>query len=253
MKTIIGASARSALAHVLSLALVLCAWAIPAQAALVLQGTRLVIKSDVRDAIMLVRNNGGSPVLAQSWIDDGRENLLPAELRVPFVLTPPIMRIEPNSAANIRITYTQEPLPTDRESVFYLNVVETPPRDPAVANILQFSFQTRIKIFFRPATLRDEAAVAPDKLTWKLVRTAEGKRALEVSNPTPFHVSFARIELVSGNRKIDVDNGMVAPFAQARFPLLVEASGVRDGAFAVRYEAINDFGGRRVLNKRLLD
>ncbi|WP_332611747.1 fimbrial biogenesis chaperone [Achromobacter sp. ESBL13] len=253
MKTIIGALARHAFTRGLSLALVLCAWAVPAQAALVLQGTRLVIKSDARDAIMIVRNNGASPVLAQNWVDDGKEGVLPADLRLPFVLTPPIMRIEPNSAANIRISYTKEPLPSDRESLFYLNVVETPPRDPAAVNVLQFSFHTRIKIFFRPATLPDEAAMAPDKLTWKLVGGAGGKRQLEVTNPTPFHVSFARVGLVSGGKTIAVDNGMVAPFATTNFPLAQGATGLQKGLSTVQYEAINDFGGRRALNKQLLD
>ncbi|MGE8565507.1 MAG: molecular chaperone [Achromobacter sp.] len=253
MTTITGALARHAFAHVLSLALVLCAWVVPAQAALVLQGTRLVIKSDARDSIMIIRNTGTAPVLAQNWIDDGKENARPADIRVPFVLTPPIMRIEPNSASNIRITYTKEPLPTDRESLFYLNVVETPPRDPASVNVLQFSFHTRIKIFFRPASMPDEAATAPDKLTWKLVRAAGGKRQLEVTNPTPFHVSFARIGLVSGKRTIAAENGMVAPFGRSNFALVSDAAGLQEGQSTVQYEAINDFGGRRTLNMLLLD
>ncbi|MNL10392.1 putative chaperone protein EcpD [compost metagenome] len=66
-------------------------------------------------------------------------------------------------------------------------------------------------------------------------------------------MSFARIGLVSGKRTIAVDNGMVAPFGTSNFALASDAAGLQEGQSTVQYEAINDFGGRRTLNMRLLD
>ncbi len=49
-------------------------------------------------------------------------------------------------------------LPKDRESVFWFNVLEVPPKPDAatVANqsLLQLAFRTRIKLFYRPEALK---------------------------------------------------------------------------------------------------
>ncbi len=43
-------------------------------------------------------------------------------------------------------------LPSDRESLFYYNVREIPPKT-GKANTLQIALQTRIKLFWRPKAL----------------------------------------------------------------------------------------------------
>ncbi len=35
------------------------------------------------------------PLLVQSWIDDGRDDTNPQELKLPFIITPPVSRIDP--------------------------------------------------------------------------------------------------------------------------------------------------------------
>lgn len=44
-------------------------------------------------------------------------------------------------------------LPADRESIFYFNVREIPPKSNK-ANTLQIALQTRIKLFWRPKALK---------------------------------------------------------------------------------------------------
>ncbi len=53
-------------------------------------------------------------------------------------------------------------LPQDRESLFYFNLREIPPRSDK-PNSLQLALQTRIKFFYRPQSLvvEPEAHVAP--------------------------------------------------------------------------------------------
>lgn len=218
-------------------ALTLCAWATPVRAGLVLQSTRLVISPDSRDTTLAIRNAGAGPVLAQSWLDDGNADRSPADMRVPFVLAPAVVRVDPDSGAVLRISYTREPLPADRESLFYLNVLETPPRDPNDSNVLIFQFRSRIKVFFRPASLRPHVQAAPALLSWKL-----RGRALEVTNPTPYHVSFASVDLVAGDKRSALEGGMVAPFDTARFALPPRAAKPA-GPVSVRYEVITDYGG----------
>lgn len=248
-----GVFARGASRLVASCALALAAWAPLAQAAIVLDGTRMVVLSDARSVTLGMRNTGNVPVLAQNWIDDGREHATPAELNVPFVLTPAIVRVEPGGSAIVRISYTRDPLPSDRESLFYLNVMETPPREPGADNALMFTIRTRIKIFFRPASLRQGAGAAPDKLQWKLGRNAKGRPVLEVANPTPYHVSLVGIGLLSDTGRINAGNGMVAPFDTSYFEVAATRGAQARNGLRVRYEIINDYGGLQELEKRLLD
>ncbi|MBO1014519.1 molecular chaperone [Achromobacter sp. SD115] len=226
----------------------LCAWAAPAQAGLVLQSTRLVVSPDTRDVTLAIRNAGSGPVLAQSWLDDGSADTPPADMRVPFVLAPAVVRVDPDSGAVLRLSYTREPLPTDRESLFYLNILETPPRDPNDTNVLIFQFRSRIKVFFRPTSLRPHVQAAPGLLTWKLQPGPRGGQALEVTNPTPYYVSFASIDLVASGKRTELSGGMVAPFDKTRFDIPSHASRPT-GKVTVQYEVITDYGGANKAEK----
>ncbi len=95
------------------------------------------------------------------------------------------------------------PLPKDRESVFWFNVLEVPPKPDAdkVANqsLLQLAFRTRIKLFYRPEGLNGLPSDAPAALKWSWA-TSAGKTALRVANPTPYHVSFSSGDLVANGK-----------------------------------------------------
>jgi len=248
-----GILARGASLLAVSSAVILAAWATPVQAAIVLDGTRVVISSDARSVTLGMQNTGDVPVLAQNWIDDGRQDALPADINVPFILTPAIVRVEPSGSAVVRISYTREPLPADRESLFYLNVMETPPRVAGAENALMFNIRTRIKIFFRPVSLKQGVGGAPGKIGWKLARSAKGKTVLEVANPTPYHVTLVGIGLFSKNGRVDAGSGMVAPFDTARFELPAAGISATQKGLSVRYEIVNDYGGLQPQDMRLLD
>lgn len=232
------------------------ACAMPAQAALVLNGTRVVFPERARDVTVRMENTETRPVLAQSWIDDGRVEVPPEQLRTPFVVTPTLTRVEPGKSAVLRITYMQEPLPADRESVFWLNVLEVPAARQDTDNQLRFGFRTRIKLFYRPAALAEGVDLAPDHLVWKAVadtsRASVHGLSLEVSNPTPYYVSFGKVESDLGGSYVSAGGGMVAPFGTARFPLPGVASHSHRQA-TVRYMVIDDYGGRSTITKTLAD
>jgi fimbrial chaperone protein/chaperone protein EcpD len=216
----------------------------PAHASVVLAGTRVIVNAVDREATIKLSNQGESPALTQAWLDTGDASAPPAGIEVPFTVTPPVARIDPGKAQTLRIHYTGEPLPAERESVFWLSVLEIPPKPSAgetEANKLQLAFRSRIKLFFRPAGLRGDADEAPAHITWRVVKSDRGL-ALEASNPTAYHVSFSSVELLDGARGASNQaGGMVAPGQTTMFPL---AGSVGPGtAGTIRYRAINDYGG----------
>lgn len=235
------------LANKLNTLVALCAMclglATQSHASVVIAGTRVVYNQSDSEVTVKLTNNGKLPGLVRVWLDQGDPNAKPEAIEVPFIIQPPIMRLDPGKSQTLRIRSTGDALPADTESVLYLNVLEVPPKptgDEATANQLQLAFRTRIKFFYRPAALREPAADAPGRIVWHLKRDG-GKSEIVATNPTQYHVSFDRIQLTDGAHTAEfVDGGMVAPGATQVFPLRGELPGSHA---KVHYTSINDYGG----------
>jgi len=229
----------------LAAGLVLCvSLAHPAWADVVISGTRVVYPGRAREVTVQLTNNGASPSLVQAWLDSGNPKVSPDKSDAPFVLTPPIFRLDPHKGQTLRLMYTGQPLPQDRESVFWLNVLEVPPAPTghAARNYLQLAIRSRIKVFFRPHGLPGRANDAPSALHWRVVPADAGGFALECDNPTPYHVSFSRLGVAVGGQAYAYDKGgMVDPMGKARFPLAGLAS-VPPAGTEVDFTTINDYG-----------
>lgn len=223
--------------------------AVCAHAAVIIIGTRVIYPGGSRDLSVRLQNRGDRPALIQAWLDRGDPKSTPDAVSVPFALSPSLARIDPDRGQVLRLTYTGEPLPQDKESVFWLNMLEVPPKPTAAdgTNILQFALRTRIKVFFRPRGLKDDAAVASKSLQWQLVRSGDSW-AVEARNPSPYFISFAALALHADANAADAPatsaGGMVAPGETQRFEFTKAAFGISAGGqVLLRYTVINDYGG----------
>ncbi|MET3654726.1 fimbrial biogenesis chaperone [Dyella japonica] len=215
------------------------------EASVVIGGTRVVYPAQEKEVTVKLSNEGSKPALVQIWLDNGDERSTPDTTKVPFTITPPIFRLDQGKSQAVRVLYMKEPLPTDKESLFWVNVLEVPP-SPAPGddrNLLQFAFRTRIKLFFRPAGLPGDVATAPGKLAWKLLPNANSKSlSLQVNNPTPYYVNFAHVGIKSGETSMgDQGGGMVAPGGTTTFPLK-DVTARPSGDVKVEFSVITDYG-----------
>jgi chaperone protein EcpD len=220
-------------------------FAAQADASVVITGTRVVYPSNEREVTVKLSNAGKLPALVQTWIDKGDPQASPENLDVPFTLTPSMFRIEPDKGQTLRLIYTQEPLAQDKESLFWLNVLEVPPKPDLKdgGNALQIAYRTRIKLFFRPQGLPGTAEEAPAKTRWEVVRDEKSNGyALKATNPTPYYVNFSEITLADGGKTLNAGSGYVAPGQSELFPITGLTSNPRAGA-VVNYIGINDWGG----------
>ncbi|WP_205744365.1 fimbria/pilus periplasmic chaperone [Dyella sp. M7H15-1] len=196
--------------------------------------------------VALTNDNKDLPILVQAWIDDGDEKSTPDQINAPFLLVPPMFRMEPGKGQSLRITYLQDkPLPTDKESVFWLNVLEVPPKPKAAKgeakNTLQLAFRTRVKLFFRPKGLKGAVKDAPSQLNWKLLREGS-KQVLQAENPSAYYVSFENVSLaVNGKEVKNDDPQMIAPGGTQRF-VLEDIPLPVDTKSEVRFTSIDDYG-----------
>ncbi|MNS47034.1 Chaperone protein EcpD precursor [compost metagenome] len=143
-----------------------------------ISGTRVIYPANAREVTLELTNKGSTPSLVQVWIDAGDRRIRPGAEALPFLVTPPITRIEAQRGQSLRLAYVGQGLPQDRESVFWLNVLEVPPSvksTQAGQNLVQLAFRSRIKMFYRAAwqcrTLRQAVELAPDPAGGRL-RTA---------------------------------------------------------------------------------
>lgn len=226
----------------LAATLLLCASG--ARASVVISGTRVILPEGSGQVTVQLNNVGKTPALVESWIDRGNPNASPTNIHVPFTITPPIFRIDAGKGQALRIIYGGDPsLPADRESLFWLNVLEVPPKPkpgsmPGGGNHLQFAVRSRLKLFLRPAGLEGDPLKAPEQLTWKVV---DGGAVLRVDNPTPYYITLSAVAVGAGRQADKAAAGMVAPFTHLRLSLAHPLSAKGDG-ITVDFTTINDYG-----------
>ncbi|PSE46147.1 pilus assembly protein [Acinetobacter nosocomialis] len=215
-------------------------------AEIILHGTRVIYPSDAREVSLQLSNNGTTPSLVQSWIDDGNSKSTPDESNVPFIITPPISRVEPTKGQTLRITAlpSASQLNQNKENIFWLNVLDIPPKpegkkqvnnEPLPNNFLQLAIRSRIKFFYRPVNLKENIDTFSEKIQW--VKNGE---ILLIKNPTPFYITMSSIFQEVNHQKIDLlkQGLMLSPFSEDQIKL--KNSNITNMSFVY----INDYGGR---------
>lgn len=210
-----------------------------AQAAIALDRTRVIFDGSEKSVSLNISNqNKQLPYLAQGWLEDEQGN----KIQSPLAVLPPVQRVEPGKPSQVKIQAlpATKQLPQDRESLYYFNLREIPPKSDK-PNTLQIALQTRIKLFYRPTALTPQQNAAP----WQeqLTLSKQGDK-YQVNNPTPYYVTLVDAGTKKGAAGVkDFEPLMVPPKGSA--PLGVSAA-VLGGNPVLTY--INDYGGRPQLS-----
>lgn len=222
------------------------------QAGVAMGLTRVIVTGDKNSGSVQILNKGDQPALIQMWVDNKTAEMdqSPDKINVPFVIETPVFRLNANTNQWVRIFYSGKAghvLP-DRESMFWLNVLEVPPKaegDRGKQNKLQIAFRSRLKLFYRPAGIPASAQGVEQKLAFQLVPKGNSY-VLRVTNPTPFHVTFLSLALGGENSKpkddiaLNVD-AVVPPKESVDIQLKSneKLSGINKTVF---FSIIDDFG-----------
>ncbi|MBV4480450.1 molecular chaperone [Pseudomonas sp. SWRI124] len=157
----------------------------PANAALKIEGTRLIYFGQDKAAGISVVNQASQEVVVQTWITGEDES---TGRTVPFAATEPLVQLGAGEHHKLRILYAGEGLPSDRESLFWLNIMEIPLKSQD-SNSVQFAIRQRLKLFYRPPALQGGSAEAVQQLVW----SSDG-RTVTVDNPSAFHLSLVNLQ-----------------------------------------------------------
>lgn len=199
-------------------------FSVTSQASVTVGGTRLVYNATSKEASISVSNTPNAvPHLIQSWV----ENEYSDTDKVPFIVTPPLFRLDGGRENTLRVIYSgTATLPENRESLFWLNVKAIPAVEKSEQNRLLIAVRTRIKLFYRPGALKSEAA----NTAWKQLVFKRRNEQVNITNPTPYYISLFSLKL--GKEEIK-NPPTVPPFGS------INVTGKGESIF---WKAINDFG-----------
>lgn len=208
-----------------------------ANAAIALDRTRVVYNGGEKSVSLNISNeNKNLPYLAQAWIEDAQGN----KVTSPLTVLPPVQRVEPGAKSQVKVQAAPAigTLPQDRESLFYFNLREIPPRSNK-PNTLQIALQTRIKLFYRPAAIAlDKTQAAKGDWVEKVTLTRSGDNYV-VNNPSPYFLTIVEGRPGVKGNPVGFQPIMVAPKGQQKIDASASALG---NAPVLTY--VNDYGGR---------
>src|SRR5690606_7925766 len=218
------------------------------QAGVSIDGTRIIFPEGSTSVGVQLRNEFDSPALVQTWIDNGNMNEIPSAEDIPFVLTPPLSRVESRQGQVIRVISTDiSKLPKDRESLFWFNMLDIPPDNPNQAgqNLLSFTVRTRIKLFYRPNTLKITVSEAFNRVQFNYL---ENEKIIELNNPTPYYITIVSLNFKNSVMEADYKKSlMIPPFTSQK----ITEYKLETKPNIINYTFINDLGGMQSISKNL--
>lgn len=189
--------------------------------------TRVIYDASKKEASLpLVNTEKELPWLIQSWVMN-TDN----KTRAPFIITPPLFRLDPKSEQTLRIMKSDNITKQNIESLYYLIVRMIPASDrqDEKNNVLHLIYKTQIKLFYRPEGMNGRAEDACKDLRFSL-----SGQQLKIENSSNFHTVFSSLSV--GSNKVQAD--MVAPQSNLTLPL-----STRGASSTVSWRCINDYGG----------
>ncbi|MDR7019091.1 fimbria/pilus periplasmic chaperone [Aeromonas salmonicida] len=183
-----------------------------------LGSTRIIYSPKSKGATISINNPNEYPMLVQSSIktEENQEN-------APFIITPPLFRLNSHQQNKIKIIMTNEPRYNNQESLYWFCAMGIPPKNndawagsnsssKDINDTTNIDINVRvsqcIKILVRPSSLK----IMPDEISNSIKWSIEGGK-LKAVNMTPFYINVNTI-LVDG---VSLKNPSYIPPMKSRY------------------------------------
>ncbi|HGF4700507.1 fimbria/pilus periplasmic chaperone [Escherichia coli] len=202
-----------------------------------LDASRIIYSDNSVGETISVINKHDYPILVQSSVMKENQQDL-----APFIMTPPLFRLDPHQSSRIRIVRVGGEFPSDRETLQWVCVKGIPPKNEDkwaegwygknksnIALEVNFSVNSCIKLMFRPDSIKGYPENIADKIKWK-----RSGNLLKGENPTPFYMNISEINI--GGVELN-DNHYIAPFSSYEYKIPLGVVG------KIKWRVKNDYGG----------
>jgi chaperone protein EcpD len=224
---------------------------------------RVVFDGNLQEMSLALDNPGQQPSLVQAWIDDGNPDTAPSDVQSPFLTTQPHVRLDPGARHSLRILYTPAaiPLPEDRESRFFLNLLDVPPKIESTQEegVLSLAVRYRMPLVYRPAALTQvpnpafaTAALMPWALSLK-----EGAWELQAQNQGRYYLTVGNIRLSQDGIEYAAESNEIAPYTTQEFVLTATTPQAlahtldKSRPMRLTYTVIDDYGRPLPVNRQM--
>ncbi len=168
----------------------------------------------------------------------------------PFMITPPLFRFEPKSEVKLLIRRIPSVLLDDKkESVFYISLKAIPIiRSEMNKNNMTISTVINLKLFYRPNALEKwfiEEIPDTKPLTFSV---KDG--ALEISNPTPYWITFDHLAIEGVDLDKNTLRRMLPPLGTVRYTSSVFAKSKSE--YSIEWSLLDELGGSTKITQQII-
>lgn len=223
-------------------------------AGMLVDKTRVIFPEGEVTQGMNIMNVNSYPSFVQLWVDSGEINNFKQSDESPFLLIPPIFNLRANEIKSVKVIYNGKPLPTDRESLYWINIYEVPAVKETMSQeqFLLMSMKTQMKVIYRPKSLNADVSKAGQSVSCAIQH--DKALFLVCRNNTGYFLSYKDIHVISEQRvykaTTDLDL-MIKPFSENHFTLVeipISASGHEN---QIEFSLINDKGEVNSITQKL--
>ncbi len=206
--------------------------------------SRIIFQGKSVEKSLLLVNKSDYPVMVQSWVDDGDLQSTPDKAISPFVVIPPVFKMQPNEFATLRIIYSGSALPSDKESLYWLNIYEVPPvaanKEDEAAKVT-LALRTQIKVLYRPSSIPQRT-----EKSGQLIQFTREADNLIVKNPTGYYQTVTTLTVCG---QMYSQAGMLEPLSSIIIPApLTKAC---ENNSKIQYTLIDDSGNEESHHQQL--
>ncbi|MCT6517347.1 molecular chaperone [Proteus vulgaris] len=140
--------------------------------------------------VIEIKNSINSDYFIQSWISHYDEN---NDSELPFMITPPLFKIEKDEDYSLKIFKIDEIEKKDRETLYKINIKRIPVLSDSDdnKNLLHISMNSVYNLIYRPISIEKNAVDAYKKIEFLKNQNNE----FIINNPTPYFITLLNVHL----------------------------------------------------------
>lgn len=173
-----------------------------ASASVVMHNTRIILNDRYQERIQLTNNDDNDNVVQMWTTTELNEDAKFAAEFEPFIVSPQVFKIKSKEGQSISLNYIGEDLPQDRESLFYLHMLQIPPIGKVSKSSQQLVLlqKTEVKIFYRPKITEFNI----NKIDEYLVFKQDDLGTIKCTNNSPFHINIIGGSIIESEKNVIV-------------------------------------------------
>lgn len=188
------------------------------QSSIEINKDKFIFIESVNQEIIEINNKENNDYFIQSWVTHyDKEN----SNEIPFMVTPPLFKIEKDETFSLKIFKKDEIKEIDRETLYRINIKRIPIllNSDNNKNMLHVSINSVYNLIYRPISIEKDAKDAYKKIEFLKNKNNE----FIINNPTPYFIALSSVYF---NRMLIVNESKtIPPFKKYNTKKIISESG----------------------------